>query len=212
MFAIKVMTSMYEKARSHEELPWYRPELPRLLLDAMRTLPRGARVLDVGCGAGTLAVQIAKSGCDLDVTGIDIIPRALELARAHAHAENVSVRFVEADLLSWEPSARFDLVLDSGCLHSLIGRADAYKERLLSWLAPGGDFVLGHWGKRHALDWRPIGPRRRTRQELVEIFAPDFAPHAHVDQLMTGIPLPFGPSVLGVGIWFKHQLSKDYWQ
>jgi SAM-dependent methyltransferase len=201
MLAKKVMTSMYAKAQSHQELPWYRAELPALLHDALRMLPEGARVLDVGCGAGTLAVQIAKQG--FDVTGVDMIPRALELAAAHARDEGVSVRFVEADVLAWNAPARFDLVVDSGCLHSLIGHADAYKERLLSWLAPGGSFVLGHWGKRHALDWRPIGPRRRTRRALVDLFAPELEEHACVEELMTNIPMPFGPSVLGVGLWLE---------
>jgi len=73
----------------------------------------------------------------------------------------------------------------------------------VSWLAPGGDFVLGHWARRHALDWRPMGPRRRTRRELVDLFAPELHEHAHHEELMTGIPLPFGPTVLGLGIWFK---------
>lgn len=207
MFAMKVMSSMYEKARSHDELPWYQPELSPLLRDVIGILPRGARVLDVGCGAGTVSVQLAKLRSDLAVTGVDIIPRALDLARELAATENVAAHFIEADLLSWEAPALFDLVLDSGCLHSLIGPTDAYKKRLLSWLVPGGDFFLGHWGKRHALDWRPIGPRRRTRRELAELFAPELLEHAHVDQLMTNVPLPFGPSVLGVGIWFKHQPS-----
>ncbi len=48
-----------------------------------------------------------------------------------------------------------------------------------------------------------MGPRRRTRRVLVELFAPELREHAHVEELMTGVPLPFGPSVLGLGIWFK---------
>lgn len=201
MLAKAVMTRMYAKAKSHEELPWYQPELPALLVEALQTLPTGARVLDAGCGAGTFAVELARRG--FDVTAVDVVPRALELGRAHAASMGASVRFVEADLLTWEAPARFDLVLDSGCLHSLIGPLDAYKGRLLSWLAPAGAFVLGHWGKRHAFDWRPIGPRRRTRRELVERFAPELAPRAHVEELMTKVPMPFGPSVLGIGLWLE---------
>jgi hypothetical protein len=32
---------------------------------------------------------------------------------------------------------------------------------------------------------------------------PELREHAHVEELMTGVPPPFGPTVLGLGIWFK---------
>jgi SAM-dependent methyltransferase len=196
------MSSMYAKATSPADLPWHQPDPPQILVDAVKARPRGGRALDVGCGAGTLSVYLAKHG--FDVTGIDVIPKALELAGAHARAAGADVTFVEADALAWAAPAPFDLVLDSGCLHSLIGGGPArYRERLLSWLPPGGDFVLGHWARRHALDWRPIGPRRRTRRQLVELFAPELRERAHVEEMMTGVPLPFGPTVLGLGIWFE---------
>lgn len=207
MLTRAVMTRLYAKARSHDELPWYRPQIPALLSEALATLAPGARVLDAGCGAGTFAVELAKRG--FEVSAVDLVPRALELGRAHAASAGVSVDFVEADLLRWEAPARFDLVLDSGCLHSLIGSFAPYKERLLSWLAPAGSFVLGHWGKRHAFDWRPIGPRRRTRRALVERFAPELVERAHAEELMTNVPMPFGPSVLGIELWLERASARE---
>ena len=204
MFERRVMTAMYAKARAPGDLPWHQAEPPRLLAEAIEGRPNRGRALDIGCGAGTYSVYLAKRG--FEVTGIDAIPKALELGSALARESGVSVDFVEADLFGWEPSKQFDLVLDSGCLHSLVaGSPRRYKERLVQWLAPGADYVLGHWGKRHALDWRPFGPRRRSRSELVALFARELAPHAHEEALMTDIPLPFGPSVLGVNLWFKRR-------
>ncbi len=202
MLEKKVMTSMYERATTAADLPWHQAEPPRLLVEAVRSRPGGGRALDVGCGAGTFSVYLARSG--FDVTGIDIIPKAIELAKEHARTAGVRADFLEEDLLAWEAPAPFDLVLDSGCLHSLIGGSVArYRERLLRWLSPGGDFVLGHWARRHALDWRPMGPRRRSKRELVELFAPELREHAAVEELMTNVPLPFGPTVLGLGLWLK---------
>lgn len=201
MLAKRVMSSIYEKAKSASDLPWHQTEPPRLLADAVRSRSRG-RALDVGCGAGAFSVYLAQNG--FEVTGIDLIPRALELAEAHARTARATVTFVEADALSWDSPEPFDLVLDSGCLHSLIGgNTTRYRERLLTWLSRDGDFVLGHWGRRHALDWRPVGPRRRTRRELVQLFAPDLHEHAYTEELMTDVPLPFGPTVLGLGLWLK---------
>lgn len=94
-------------------------------------------------------------------------------------------------------------MLDSGCLHSLVGGdVQAYKRQLLVWLAPGGDYVLGHWGKRHALDWRPMGPRRRSASEIERRFAPELGLR---DSEVTDfpVPLPFGPVVRGIGYWFR---------
>src|SRR6516165_5945404 len=46
---------------------------------------------------------------------------------------------------------------------------------LLEWMAPDADFILAHWGKLHRFDWRPVGPRRRTRDDLLRFFSPEFA-------------------------------------
>jgi SAM-dependent methyltransferase len=133
----------------------------------------------------------------------DFIPRALEMARERGRAEGVEVVWINADLLAWEGSGPFDLIVDSGCLHSLIGGdARQYKAQLLRWLAPGGDYVLGHFGKRHAFDWRPVGPTRRTRDELVRLFGPELEVVKH-EQSEMAVPLPIGPVVQGHAFWFR---------
>ena len=115
------------------------------------------------------------------------------------------------DLFAFAPDRPFDVVVvfDSGCLHSLLGGdRDAYKTQLLKWLAPGGDYVLGHWGKRHALDWRPIGPKRRSQTSIERLFAPELelveADHTDFDA-----PFPFGPTVRGIGCWFHRPTSSS---
>lgn len=54
-----------------------------------------ARVLDVACGTGNLAIPAARAGAF--VTGIDIAPNLLTTARARAEAEGVHIRFDEGD-------------------------------------------------------------------------------------------------------------------
>ncbi len=74
----------------------------------------GTRMLDVGCGAGQIAIPAARAG--VRVTGIDIATNSIERARARAKAENLDVRFDEGDAetLAFEDHS-FDLVV------SLIG-------------------------------------------------------------------------------------------
>jgi SAM-dependent methyltransferase len=50
-------------------------------------------VLEVGCGAGTLAVRLAEAG--FEVTGVDVSAEALRMAQAHADAKGVSVQWRE---------------------------------------------------------------------------------------------------------------------
>jgi len=68
--------------------PWYEQVLPTALkglphLDAVLGRP-GARIADVGCGAGWSSVALARTHPTAAVDGIDIDPPSIELARQHA--------------------------------------------------------------------------------------------------------------------------------
>jgi cyclopropane fatty-acyl-phospholipid synthase-like methyltransferase len=193
---------LYSKAAKPEDLIWHRDEPPKLLLDVVQQRTSTGKALDLGCGAGVFSIYLAKQG--YEVTGLDFVPRALEMAKARAGSAGVKLHLVLANLLEWQTADRFDLALDSGCMHTIsTSQIAQYKRQLLRWLSPHGDFLLFHIGKRHLLDWRPIGPRRRTRQTLARFFAPELREKAYAQQLMSGIPLPIGPTVLGQSFWFK---------
>jgi SAM-dependent methyltransferase len=146
------------------------------------------------------AIYLAKQG--YKVTGLDFIPKALEMAAARATAETIDVNWVRADVLDWHTADSFDLILDSGCLHGIgSGKLPRYKQQLLSWLVPGGDYVLAHFGRRHFLDWRPVGPRRRKRTTLVRLFSPELREQAYSHEIER-TPLPIGPTVLTQSFWF----------
>lgn len=99
--------------------------------------------LDAGCGAGAEAIWLARQGWQ--VTGADISATALAQASAHAASASVSdrVTWVEADLTTWEPDARLDLVT-THYAHPTIPQL-AFYERLSEWVAPGGTLlIVGH--------------------------------------------------------------------
>jgi SAM-dependent methyltransferase len=200
MFEKTVQAMFYNKAARAEDLPWHSEKPAKLLMEAIEQRGKPGRALDVGCGTGVFAVYLAKQG--YDVTAIDFIPKALQMLQTRASAESVSVSSVLADVLEWKSATPFDLVLDSGCLHT-INNMNRYKAQLLSWTATGSDYILAHWGKRYFFDWRPVGPRRRTRPKLAGFFAPEFQEKAYDQELMTGIPFPIGPKVLGQSFWFR---------
>jgi SAM-dependent methyltransferase len=205
MFIRLTQEMFYKRAKTPKDVPWHRDTPDGFIQEVVEARGKPGRALDLGCGTGVFSVWLAKRG--YEVTGLDFIPRAIEMSRARAAAESVQVNWVNTDLLEWTAPARFDVVVDSGCLHSLIGGdVRRYKGQLLRWLAPGGDYVLGHFGKRHRLDWRPVGPTRRTREQLVGLFAPELEVVKH-EQSEMAVPLPIGPIVQGHSFWFRRRAA-----
>ncbi|MGE0031051.1 MAG: bifunctional 2-polyprenyl-6-hydroxyphenol methylase/3-demethylubiquinol 3-O-methyltransferase UbiG [Steroidobacteraceae bacterium] len=134
----------------------------------------GRRVLDVGCGGGLLAEGMARRGAR--VTGIDLAPGALEVARLHALESGVAVdyRLVAAESLADAEPASFDLVT---CLEMLEHVPDppAVVAALARLVRPGGDvvcstinrnakaFALAIVGAEYVLRLLPMGTHQYAR-------------------------------------------------
>jgi len=136
-------------------LPFYDP-LNRLLgvaalhdeLIAEARLEPGQRVLDVGCGTGSLAVRIRSQMPHVDVIGLDPDPRALAIARRKAERARVVVRFEEGygDALPFADAA-FDRVTSSLMLHHLeLATRRGMLREVLRVLRPGGSLHLLDFG------------------------------------------------------------------
>lgn len=69
----------------------------------------GADVLDLACGHGRLANRLAARGAN--VTGLDLTPMFLDLARAEAVARSVAVDYVLGDMRELPWTERFDIVV-----------------------------------------------------------------------------------------------------
>jgi SAM-dependent methyltransferase len=99
--------------------------------------------LDAGCGAGAEAIWLASRGWQ--VTGADIAAGALSHAAERAAAVGVGdrVRWVRADLTTWEPGTTYDLVT-THYAHAAMPQLELY-DRLASWVRPGGTLlIVGH--------------------------------------------------------------------
>jgi SAM-dependent methyltransferase len=80
-------------------------------LTLARLLPESpGSVLDLGCGAGTLALLAAARGAPR-VLGVDLSPRAVALARENARLNRLTAEFREGDLLAPVAGERFDLLV-----------------------------------------------------------------------------------------------------
>jgi 2-polyprenyl-6-hydroxyphenyl methylase/3-demethylubiquinone-9 3-methyltransferase len=134
----------------------------------------GRRVLDVGCGGGLLAEGMARRGAQ--VTGIDLAPGALEVARLHALESGIAIdyREIAAETLARAEPGAYDLVT---CLEMLEHVPDppSIVSALAGLVRPGGDvvcstinrnarsFALAIVGAEYLLRLLPMGTHQYAR-------------------------------------------------
>src|SRR5262245_36973269 len=100
-------------AAYHRFLGRWTERLAPLFADFAR-LPDDGAVLDVGCGTGSLALEVARRGPDRTVTGVDLSEPYLAFARARRHTLNVHFEHCDAAELPF-PGGQF-----AGCLAQLV--------------------------------------------------------------------------------------------
>jgi SAM-dependent methyltransferase len=114
------------------------------------------RILDVGCGTGLLACELAVRGHD--VTGAD--PAAAMLVVARRRPGGDVVRWIEADAAGLPASARFDLVIMTGHVFQIFTSDSDVRAALQAardLLAPGGRiaFETRNPAAREWAEWNP---------------------------------------------------------
>lgn len=102
-------------------------------------LRSGMSVLDVGCGPGTITVDLAARVSPAQVTAVDLTPAALDVAREEAQARNVSnISFAIADTQALEfADDTFDVVHAHQVLQHLADPVQALRE-MRRVCVPGG--------------------------------------------------------------------------
>ena len=130
---------------------WWDPEGPqrplhdlnpaRLRYVADRVALRGARVLDVGCGAGLLSEALAGKGAE--VTALDLSPELLDVARLHLleSGRQVDYRLVSVEDLAAQMPSEFDAIT---CMEMLEHVPDpgSVLRACASLLKPGGTLFV----------------------------------------------------------------------
>jgi 2-polyprenyl-3-methyl-5-hydroxy-6-metoxy-1,4-benzoquinol methylase len=163
---------LYNSVDRASQLSWHREEIPVFLKKIVALLDGKGNALDIGCGTGIYAAFMAQTG--LQVTALDFVSRALDFARNRAYKLAVNINFIKADIVDWKSSRKYDLILDSGCLHSIKGQdRTRYKEQIISLLSPGGSYLLVHFGKKHFFNFEISGPIRKNPPEIERFFLPE---------------------------------------
>ncbi|MFO0724031.1 MAG: class I SAM-dependent methyltransferase [Myxococcota bacterium] len=137
-----------------EDVPWMLEPIASRALE-LAALPRGALVLDVACGPGTLAFLAAKTAAE--VQAIDFSPEMiahLERLRTAREIKNVTAQVGDGQALPF-PDARFDAAFSMFGLMFFPDRARGFRE-LHRTLVPGGKAVVSSWAPASASSFMQV--------------------------------------------------------
>lgn len=150
-------------AKSYEEffVPALFKQWPPLLAGAAK-IESGHRVLDVACGTGILARELAsRVGSAGSVTGLDVTPGMLEVARNLA--PDINWRHGNADALPF-PDQSYDRVVSQFGMMFFPDRVKSLRE-MLRVLTPGGRLAVAVWDSLESM------PAYMEEVELLERIA-----------------------------------------
>ncbi|MGB6943812.1 MAG: class I SAM-dependent methyltransferase [Bryobacteraceae bacterium] len=164
----------------------------------------GARVLDVACGTGNLAIPAARKGAQ--VWGLDIAPNLLEQARERAAAENLQATFEEGDAEQLPyPDSHFDVVMSMfGAMFA--PRPELVASELSRVCRPGGTIAMANWNpesfvaKQFAAGNRYLpppegipGPILWGDEQVARQRLRPYASEIRTERRMVEFDYPFGP-------------------
>jgi tRNA (cmo5U34)-methyltransferase len=176
-----------EEARGFDDLilrliPRY-DEMIDAMIAAIPFPPSQAlRVIDLGCGTGTVALRVKQQFPNARITCLDLAENMLALARAKL-ARYDGIQFEQGDFLSHPFTGPYDAAVSSLALHHLQTDDDKrnFYRRLYAALAPGGFFWTADaaLGATPALNqmymekWKEFMRRSMTEAQIEERFAKD---------------------------------------
>jgi len=150
--------------------PWDTGITPPEVVAFLDRTPPG-RALDLGCGTGTNAVEMARRGWE--VAAIDFSSRAVLAARRRAAAARLSLTVVQGDVSDLHGvHGPFDFVLDIGCFHALTKEGQArYAAHVSRRTLPGATFMLYTF----TVSGTGRGRELPSEDSLRHLFTPAFA-------------------------------------
>lgn len=122
---------------------WRRKALDAVKMPRSRTQFRELRALDIACGTGDFTVELLKRFPGMEVTGVDLTPEMIDIARAKTEDLDSSVNFAVGDAqdLGFIADETFDLIVCAFGFRNFPDKAKALAEcdRLLK---PSGELVV----------------------------------------------------------------------
>lgn len=164
---------VYATKQPHE-VSWTQT-VPQLSLDhiAQARLPLDARIIDVGGGDSRLVDCLLQAGYT-QITVLDISGKALERARRRLAAAAEGVRWIESDILDFNPDETYDFWHDRAVFHFLTSDQDRRAYRSLVERAAAGFLSIGTFSDTGPLRCSGLDVCRYDEQSLSAWFQDQF--------------------------------------
>ena len=185
------MERIYRKIPLHE-IPWNIETPPNILVELVDSgKVKPCKTIDLGCGTGNYAIYLASVG--FDVTGIDISPTAIKIAKENAKKKGIKCNFLVADVLGNlnEVKEKFDFAYDWELLHHIFpDKRRIYVENVHRLLNPEGKYLSVCFSEKDA-EFSGSGKYRKTRLNTVLYFSSEdelrelFGSYFKIEELKT---------------------------
>ena len=183
------------------KIPWNIETPPQALVDLVISEKiKPCKTIDLGCGTGHYAIYFA--GLGFKVTGVDISPTAIKIAKENSEKKGITCQFLVADVIGdfHEIKETFDFAYDWQLLHHIFPeKRNKYCENVKKILNPGGRFLSVGFSEKDP-QFGGSGKFRKTRLGTVLYFSSEdelhtlFERHFNIEELKTiEITGKFGP-------------------
>ncbi len=163
--------------RQEQELSWFE-EGPAISLELLLTarLDIHAPVLDVGGGTSRLVDALLDRGFSQPAV-LDISAAALEKSKRRLASRASQVRWIVADITTWEPDRQYTAWHDRAVFHFLTTEEQrlAYRSALEQAVAPGGTVVIGTFALDGPERCSGLPVQRYSPESLAAELGPAFA-------------------------------------
>ena len=163
-------------AKGEHDLSWFQatPQPSLGLIEQAGPTPFSA-IVDIGGGASNLVDSLLEQGFH-DITVLDLSLAALVAARTRLGTKAESVRWIVADVTTWEPPQTYDVWHDRATFHFLVNEADraAYLAHLTQYLKPGGHAIIATFAPDGPEKCSGLPVRRYDADSLSQTLGPAF--------------------------------------
>lgn len=176
---------IYSNGQPHE-VGWYEPHLlTSLAWIRDLSLPKDARIIDVGGGASTLVDDLLAEGYQR-IAVLDLSRAALAAVKTRLGRDADRVMWLEGDITSIElPARHFDLWHDRALLHFLVEPESRkkYVDSLRTALKPGGRAIIATFSPQAPPCCSGLPVERYTMQAMQNLLGGGFTLERHHEEL-----------------------------
>ena len=175
-----------------EKIPWNVVTPPNDLVELIENgKVKPCKTIDLGCGIGNYALYFARKG--FEVTGIDISPSAVKMAKENAKKNGVKCSFLTVDVLGDlnDVQETFDFAYDWEMLHHIFPEdRKKYVENVYRILNPKGKYLSVCFSEKD-LQFGGLGKYRETQLGTILYFSTEdelrelFDPYFNIEEIKT---------------------------